>query len=168
MEMVVEDGTGMPTANCYVSVETADEILSVNPHSNWSIVDFDTKGKLLMWATRILDQRVEWYGRKMHGTGWTAWPRCGARDREGFAIDDNVVPRQVQIACALLADHLLTGNPELVNTSSNLKSLQVDVIELQFDTNKAPDKYPVEIKLVLSGLGRINMGRGGPKFIVMH
>lgn len=167
MEMIVEDGTGLVTGNSYLTVEEADDILSINIHSTWSVVDPEGKEALLMWATRILDERVRWNGRKMYGTGWLAWPRCGVRDREGFCIDDNLVPKQVKIATALLADHLVTGNPELVNTASNLTSLKADVVELKFDATLTPDKYPKEITLALAGLGRF-IGRGGPKFIVMH
>ncbi|MEQ6333010.1 DnaT-like ssDNA-binding protein [Sphingobium sp. MK2] len=169
MDIVVENGTGLPTANSYISAEEADEILSVNIHSVWSeIDDEETKEKLCMWATRLLDGRAKWFGCKMYGTSGLAWPRSGVRDKEGFPIEDDIVPRQVKIATALLADHLLSGNPELVNTSSNLTKLQVDVIELSFDSRQAVAKYPREIAITIDGLGRISMGGGGPKHIIRH
>lgn len=168
MDIVVEDGTGLPTANAYISAEEADDILSVNIHSLWPTITDDTvKENLIMWATRLLDEKVRWFGTKTHKTSGLAWPRQGTVDRECIAIDDNLVPKQVKVATALLADHLLAGDPELVNTSANLSKLQVDVIMLQFDTEKRVRKYPSEIATVLAALGYVSMS-GGPKYIIRH
>jgi hypothetical protein len=168
VDILVETGLGLITANAYASVAEVDDILSVNIHSTWSILDEPTKANLIMWATRLLDTKVRWYGDKMYRNSALAWPRENVRDADGFPIDDNIVPRQVKLATALLADHLVTGNPELVNSSTNLTSLKADVIELKFDANLQPAKYPVEIRLVLAGLGTVSMGRGGPKRIIKH
>lgn len=168
MDIIVEDGTGIVIANSYLSVDKADELLSINIHSKWAALDEDTKERLLMFATRKLDERVKWYGHKFQPTSGLAWPRCGVRDKEGFPVDDNLVPLAVQIATATLADHLITGDPDTVNTASNLTALQVDVIELKFDSKITPEKYPIEIKYLLAGLGTVSMGRGGPKFIVKY
>jgi hypothetical protein len=56
MALVVEDGTGVVTANAYADVAAVDEILSVNIHSQWSLLtEVATKEKLIQWASRILD-----------------------------------------------------------------------------------------------------------------
>lgn len=171
MDIVVEDGNGLPTANSYLSVLEADDILSVMASvSAWDAQVLETKEALLMWATRLLDQRVTWAGRKFHPTGGLAWPRIFAKDREGFPIDDDVVPKQVKVATAVMANHLLTSaaDPEAADGAINLTSLKVDVIQLQFDTDILKQKYPSEIRYILQGLGNVSMGRGGPKYIVLH
>lgn len=169
MDLLVEDGTGLVTANAYATVAEVDALLSVNIASKWSlIIDQTAKAALVMWATRILDERVRWFGCKMYPTSGTAWPRQGVRDGEGFPIDDNLVPRQVKLATAVMAEHLINGNPEIVNTASNLTSLQVDVIALKFDVTLFVAKYPREISYIIAGLGRFSNGRGGPKFIIKH
>lgn len=169
MELVVEDGTGIVIANAYATVAEVEEILSVNIHSKWSLLSDDAaKANLIIWASRILDERTKWAGKKMYETSGLAWPRFGVRDREGFLVDDNLVPKQVKLATALLADHLLSGNPETVNTGSNITSLQVDVIAIKFDARLAVEKYPIELSYVLKGLGTFSGGRGGVKRIVKH
>lgn len=169
MAFTVEDGTGIVTATAYASVDEVDEILAVNIHSKWSLIsDDEAKENLIQWASRIIDERTKWFGRKMHETSGLAWPRCGARDREGFMIEDDIVPKPVKIATALLAEHLLSGNPETVNTGSNITSLQVDVVVLKFDAHLAPEKYPAELAYVLKGLGYVSLGRGGAKRIIKH
>jgi hypothetical protein len=78
MDIVVEDGTGLPTANAYLSVAEADDILSTNIYATaWAALDDTTKASILMWATRLLDERVKWHGRKYHATAGLAWPRIG-------------------------------------------------------------------------------------------
>lgn len=169
MALVVEDGTGIVTANAYASVEEVDEILAVNVHSKWSVIsDAETKEKLIQWASRILDQRVKWHGRKLHQTSGLAWPRVCARDREGFPIEDNIVPLVVKVAVAELADHLLSGDPETANSAANITQLQVDVVMLKFDTGVAAERFPPNLGHILKGLGFCSFGRGGPKRIIKH
>lgn len=169
MDIVVEDGTGIVTANAYASLDEVDEILSVNIHSKWSLLtDEAAKENLIQWASRILDERVKWYGTKMHSTSGLAWPRSCVRNRENILIEDDIVPKEVKIATALLADHLLSGDPEAANTGSNITSLQVDVVVLKFDARLDAQKYPPELNYVLKGLGLMSFGNGGPKRIIKH
>lgn len=168
MPNVVEDGTGIVLANAYAEVVEVDAILSTNIHSKWSLIDPADQEKLIAWATRILDERVRWFGKKTHDTSGLAWPRTGAKDREGLPIDDNVVPKAVKVAVAVLADHLALGNPDAVNSASNLTGLKVDVIELEFDANLHVNKFPPELTLILAGLGHASWGRNGPKRIIKH
>lgn len=169
MALVVEDGTGVVTANAYATVAEVDEILAVNIHSKWSLIsDPDTKENLVQWASRILDERVKWHGKKMHQTSGMAWPRTGAKDREGDCIDDNVVPLPVKVAVAELADHLLGGDPETANSGSNITSLQVDVVMLRFDAHLSAERWPPNLAAILYGLGYMSFGRGGPKRIIKH
>lgn len=159
MDIVVEDGTGIVIANSYLSTDEADDFLSIDIHSNWLPLTDDVKEKLLMYATRVVDQRVRWNGRKTYPTSGLAWPRCGVRDKEGFLIEDNIVPSAVKYAVAVLANHLITNNPEVANTASNMTEIQVDVITLKFDVNKSPEKYPSQIKFILEGLGTVAIGK---------
>ncbi len=169
MDIMVEDGTGIVTANAYASVEEVDDILSVNIHSKWSLItDEDTKGNLIIWASRLIDERVRWNGKKTFPTSGLAWPRMHVRNKECHLIDDNVVPNAVKVAVAVLADQLLSGDPEVVNTANNLTMLMVDVITLKFDANIAKQTYTNELNFILKGLGYLSFGRGGPKYIVKH
>lgn len=169
MALVVEDGTGVVTANAYATVAEVDEILSVNIHSKWGVItDAATKEKLIQWASRILDERVKWHGKKTFDTSGLAWPRTGVRDREGTLIDDNLVPLAVKVAAAELADHLLAGDPETANTGSNITTMQVDVVLLKFDARLDAERFPPNISKILYGLGFMSFGRGGPKRIIKH
>lgn len=168
MSLVAEDGSGVVLANAYATVAEITAILDSNIHSKWAVLDPDSQERLVVWASRLIDERVKWFGAKMHSTSGLAWPRTGTKDKEGTPIDDNVVPRQVKVAVAVLADHLIAGNPDAVNTGSNLSLIKADVVELKFDPTLAVAKYPIELNLILDGLGYGSWGRSGPKRIIKH
>lgn len=168
--LVVEDGTGVVTANGYATVAEIDDILSYQASANgaWTLLDDVAKANLIIWASQILDQRVKWEGRKMHETSGLAWPRCGVTDRENLPVDEDIVPLAVKQAVAVLANHLITFNPNEVNTNNNLTMLKADVITLRFDPYATTYKFPDQIGFILRGLGWVSMGRGGPKRIIKH
>lgn len=168
-DIVVEDGSGIVTANAYASVEEIDEINSYRVGSAWnSLTDETQKENLIIWATNILDYRVKWFGRKTHETQGLAWPRTGVRDREGYCIDDNIVPKEVKEAVAILANHLIDGDPEAADTSSKITMIQADVVILKFDPYAPSYKFPNGLDQILRNLGFVSMGRGGAKRIIKH
>lgn len=164
-DLVVEDGTGLPTANCFCTVEEADEILEVNPHSTWAALAEATKEKVLIWATRLLTEKTKWRGKKRYENAGTPFPRCGLVDADGIEITDEDVPKQVKVATALLADYLSTTDPTTVNSASNLKELEVDVIRLAFDNLDRPSRWPSSVKFALGTIGTFLTGKG-PKYII--
>lgn len=165
--LVVEDGTGLPTANAFATVAEADDILSVNPHSTWVVVDPTVKANLIIWATRLLIERTKWKGCKRYENSGTPFPRTHLRDRDCVPITDSDVPQQVKVATALLADYLSATDPTTVNSASNLTDLQVDVVKLSFDARLKPDRWPTAVKAALIPIGQFFAG-GGPKFIIKH
>lgn len=170
MTIIVEDGTGLPTANSYLSVADAIILLSSNIYSAYPTTDPAIQEKLLIWATRILDERVRWLGRKYQPTSGLAWPRYEVRDKEGCYISWDVIPNAVKTATAVVANHLLVSaaDPEAADATINLTSLKVDVVSFTYDPKIIKEKYPSEIQYILEGLGWVSMGRGGPKFIIRH
>lgn len=165
--LVVEDGTGLPTANSFATVDEATAILEVNPHSLWSAVDPDVQANLLIWATRLLINMTKWKGKKRYENAGTPFPRTGLYDREGIAVTDEDVPVQVKEATALLADYLALTDPTVVNSASNLTAIKADVVELEFDVTLKPSRWPSSIKDALFPIGLFSSGKG-PKFIIKY
>lgn len=169
MVIVVEDGTGLVTANAYATVADIDAILSYQTHaSTWPTLLEAQKEKLIIWASQILDQRTKWKGRKTFETQALGWPRIGAKDCEGIYVEEDVVPGPVKVAVAILANHLITFNPNQADDSKNLTMIQADVITLKFDPYADVYKYPDTIVLALRCLGTAAFGRGGPKRIIKY
>lgn len=169
MELVVEDGTGVVTANAYATVGEIDEILSYQIHTTgWDALDVETKAKLIIWASQILDQRVKWFGCITHESQGMGWPRTGTRNRENVPIDDSVVPLPVKQATAIMANHFIEFNPNEANDSNNVTMIQADSVVLRFDPYADVYDFPPSISPILKNIGRTGLGGGGPKRIVKY
>lgn len=168
MIVIVEDGTGLPNANAYASVVEVTDILSTNIYSTWATQTDGVKANLVLWASRILDERVRWYGKKTFKTSGMSWPRHKVKDNEGTLVDDNIVPKAVKTAVAVLANHLLSNaaDPEVANTGLNISMLMVDVVTIKYDPKILPQRYPPELAYIIGRLGRCNFSPRGQKDIV--
>lgn len=168
MILVVEDGTGLPTANALVSVADADAILETNIHSTWPSLEVEIKEKLIAWATRLLVERARWFGIRVSATSGLPFPRTGLKDADGVFYPADDVPQPVKVAVATLADHLNSSDPTLANSSRNIKRLDVDVISLQFDVDTSPELWPSAIGYILKNVARVSFSTTGGKRIVKH
>ena len=161
--LVVEDGTGLPTANSFLTIAEADDILSVNPRSLWPLVSPTDKSNLLIWATRMIVERTKWRGYKRYDNSGLPWPRERVIGREtslynyGY-LDNASVPFQVKEATAYLAEFLSQTDPTTVNSSSNIKEIEVDVVKLKFDPALRPARWPVTIRIALAPIGTFSPG----------
>lgn len=101
MALVVEDGTGLATAESYLSVADAGTYHSNHGNSTWSGTDA-AKEAALRRATRYLDghYRGRWKGFKRLRTQALEWPRYEAYDLSGYDLDSDEVPTAVKHATA--------------------------------------------------------------------
>jgi len=110
---VVEDGTGLSTANSYLSVADADTYhANVTQSGDWTAATTAAKENGLIVATQYLENkyRGRWRGRKKLWSQALAWPRYGALDDDGYAMDSEAVPQELQAACAELALRVVLGD----------------------------------------------------------
>lgn len=113
--MVVEDGTGLSTANSYVSVSDADTLLAMRGYAlEWDQAatagtpPAGSKEQMLMWATRLLDEQCAWLGERMSTSQALRWPRSSVptKDDDDY-LANNVIPQFLKVATAELALALL-------------------------------------------------------------
>ena len=99
MQFIVEDGTGVAGANAYI---TEDYLWAYAPFSATAPGGGDPKAAIVR-ATAWIEAR---YGYRFPGTRkygreqGLSFPRYNAVDRDGYAIDDDMVPGEVQRAVA--------------------------------------------------------------------
>ncbi len=108
MSLVTEDGTGLATAESYLSVADADTYWSNRGDSTWAAGTTAGKEEALRRATQYLDAEFIWIGAIASTTQALGWPRAGACDHEGRDLSD-MVPVLVENACAELAKEALSG-----------------------------------------------------------
>lgn len=94
---------------------------------------------LIRMATDYIDRGWSFIGDKATGPQRLKWPRKYA-EVEGFAIEDTVVPWQVEEATAIMADVFRVGTYDtegiVTNDSAAISLQKVDVITVEYDTAK--------------------------------
>ncbi len=152
---IVEDGTGLADATSYLSVAEANVILEANPHVYpvWSARGTSDRQKLLVWATRVLDAAVRWYGRKTVESSALRWPRTGVVDRDGVALAATVLPPALKLATATFAASLGVADRTAERDQDGLVSLKADVVELEFRDGFRIPTVPGHVGMLLIGLG---------------
>jgi len=129
MTLVVEDGTGLSTAEAYISEADAD-------------IYFDGTGENVAWdavvnkeiALRTAAQHMRakygtrWQGRRVRQEQALDWPRYNVADRDGWYVDSDIVPVNVQRANAILA--LKTATDTLSPDQSSPGTIKSEAVKL--------------------------------------
>ena len=159
---IVEDGTGLAAANAYASREHVAEYADIDPHHGplWLALGDEQQERGIVYATRFLDDRVDWSGKRVFPESGTRWPRSGVFDRDGNAIAPTIIPRQLRDAVAAFAMFLVVDDATRDSASNILQRVKADVVEVEFKagTYGLARTIPTHLEALLQGLGdlRIN------------
>lgn len=111
MALVVEDGTGLSTADSYISETDADTYVTnyLGGDAGWTAADTATREQALREATRYLDITYQrrWKGIRLNETMSLDWPRQSVLDEDEYLIDDATVPQRVKDATVEMAVRVL-------------------------------------------------------------
>lgn len=170
--LVLEDGTGLATANSYIDATEADAILCVNPttHAAWTALTPGEMDTYLVWASGWLDNYFDWKGYKSVPSSGMRWPRCGVYDRDGLIIPEDVLPDQLKQAVAELSVWLIGNQAAASGGNSNnlpegIKRVKADVVEVEFfedasaNSQTGSDLLPDHVRFLLRSLGKPIVGR---------
>ena len=189
-QFTVEDGSIVPGANSYCTVEFATAYLDMNMYASpiWNALTLLQQQQLLMWATRYLDARATWNGQMTavwdggaengNGviSGWSnmgddeeyptqplRWPRHGAWDYDSNPLPDDQIPPQLMAATAEMARYLIMPGVDrsLERPQDQLKELKMDVMTLIFRADYTLPIVPQQIQYIIRGLGTIGSGTTG-------
>jgi len=156
---VVEDGTGLPNATSYVSLEEANDILITNIHNTaWDALDDTQKEYLLAWSTSLLDTKAEWDGYKTYSTSALRWPRKYVINRDNLCLPSDEIPLQLKQATAQYARYLVEQDRTVEQETAGITEIVVDVIELKFDSSYRLATIPSYINDLVYGIGRLKGG----------
>lgn len=123
MTLIVEDGTGLSTAESYVSVAAADIYVPLHyatVPSSWSGANTSRKEIALRQAAQAMEARYRgrWIGSKVKETQALSWPRSGALDEDGFEIEDDALPQALKDAQVELALKEVAGDTLVADQTS--------------------------------------------------
>jgi len=136
MSLIIEDGTGLSTAESYISIADADTYFSNRANADWeALYNTDDKEPALRKATdyMVSNYRRRWQGVRVDEDQALDWPRVGVVV-DSWAIGSDEVPEIVARACAEFALKVSTEElqPDLTQGVTREK---VGVIEVEYDRN---------------------------------
>lgn len=127
--IVVEDGTGKTDSTSYVSI--ADFKTYWTQHgTDYTSESDDTIALWLNEATFYADSYYCWCGSITNEDQALQWPRTGMYDRNGYSIDDDVIPMYLQYAICELAG-TRQGTSETIVTAG-VKSKSVGPLSVEY------------------------------------
>lgn len=134
MALIVEDGTGLATAESFISVADASARQAALGNTNWATLTETEMEQALRRATAYMEQayRQSWKGTRLYRDQALSWPRYGAVV-DGYDLNSDYVPADVANACADLAFKAAADDlaPDL---ERGIKREKVGPLETEFDT----------------------------------
>lgn len=158
MPLIVEDGTGLATADSYLSEAAADAYFSDHGSpAKWTAATAPDKDAALRYAATYLNAYV-WVGSVFNRIQALAWPRNGAYDAEGRILDTGVPQRVKDAQCELALAHLSKSISAPLSRGGRIKAVKAGSVEVQYaDGAPGVPTYP-GVEDLLRGLAT---GKGG-------
>lgn len=100
MALIVEDGSGLSTAESYVSVAECDTYFAALGNETWA--DVENKEAALRKATQYIDSQYRFRGDKGSIAQALSWPRFSV-EYDGYAFPANEIPKRLKSATCELA-----------------------------------------------------------------
>ncbi len=184
--LIVEDGSGLPSANSYCSLETANSYFATRLYAdNWLNASVASQVKALITAAFTLDKGFIWRGNKYIRTSNLFWPRTWVVDPDNTQaffpqitrpnylpanqIPVRVIRAQMELALRCLgafASGQLSGNQPYSDPPLTKLGLGSGALEMDFEPTKTPPAGAIgmiddEIASILAGMGTRRHGNRG-------
>lgn len=150
MSLIVEDGTGLSTAESYVSVADADTRLAALGQTNWATLTATEKEQSLRRASQYMLQayRSRWKGERIGTTQALDWPRFGVYV-DGYVIASDTVPAGIANTCADLALKAAAGDLNADLTQAVIRE-KVGPLETEYAPGSTATKRYRSIDMALA------------------
>jgi len=145
---------GATNANSYCTVLEAEDYFSTHIYrSTWYETDVDTQTRALLLATRLLDERMCWYGSKTSSAQRLRFPQMGLTDLDGDVIDSATIPQCLINATAEFAQALLVADRTAENDTKGIKRMRIGTLELEVDKADRTQVIPESVLSMIKHLG---------------
>ena len=135
MTVIVEDGTGVTSANSPVSVGETDEFFASRNNIDWDSAE--DKDASLIKATAYIDARFNalWKGRRTFGRAQgIAFPRTSVLDADYYAVGDTEMPDEYKKAVMIAALADAQGNLDITQDRAVfVTSEQIGQIKMTYE-----------------------------------
>jgi len=154
MALVIDATVGGTSANSYATIAEIDEFVLSNPHdTTWDDVSDANKIGYAIFATRVINERIAWYGWVAVQTQALDFPRGGIYDKNSYSISSSIVPTDIKNGQAemarLLVDRDRTADPD----TKGYREIYLGPIRLNIDKRDAPRALPASVYNILQWYG---------------
>jgi hypothetical protein len=153
MALIVENGTGMATAESYASVAEANAYFSARANETWD--DIEDKEAALRKATDYIEQAYygRWKGYRKTSTQRLSWPRYSVPVEDDAAwltlVSDSIVPERVKMATIELALGTATGDLAPAQEQGQ-SAVTVGPITVNYDSSSPRSTQRPAVDMLLS------------------
>jgi hypothetical protein len=153
--LVVEDGSCVPSANCYVSLEYADAYMRNTGKSDWETKTEDEKKAYLINATRYIDRtysKIGWKGhKKFHRRQALCFPRVELFDKDGDEVLG--IPEELkQAVCEAGFIAVTTSLFTVGSEAGEVKRQKADALEIEYFSSEESSSTSISRFSVLDSL----------------
>lgn len=148
--LVVESGTGLANANAFASLATVTAAIAALPFAGttWEDKTVAERNAIVAEATAILS-RQSWQGSAVTGTQALAFPRAGLTTRDGWVLDQDIVPAFVVDALARVSLWLASQSASPYETTGLQPGTELEVGPIRL-TPAGGGTMPLDIRLLLA------------------
>lgn len=135
VSLIVEDGSCVPDANSYVSLDFADDYMLNTGRTAWMTKTENERKSYLINATRYIDRtysKLGWKGqKKYHRRQSLCFPRVELYDKDGDEVTG--IPKELMEAvCEAGFISTTTSLFDVKDSSGTVKRQKVDVLEVEY------------------------------------
>ena len=139
VNLIVEDGSCVPSANCYVSLEYADRYMRNTGKSGWDKKSEDERKSFLINATLYIDRTysvIGWKGRKKYinpnRKQSLCFPRVELFDKDGVEVLG--IPDELKQAVCEggFINTTVSSLFDVKDSAGTVKKQKVDVLEVEY------------------------------------
>jgi hypothetical protein len=142
-------------ANTYSTLAEAETYHEARLHnSDWNDASTGTKNSALVWATRLLDELIEWDGFQVDSDQALRFPRSGIFDYDGNYFDPDLIPTWLKNATAEFAMSLIANDRVKESDLKGFSSVKVASIRLNADKYDNPAFVPPNVWEIIQDYGQ--------------
>ena len=138
VNLIVEDGSGLPNANSYCNLDYALEYCTMKGYTSWQSLSENEQKVFIIRGTEFVDNFYNWRGRKGCGSQALSFPRIDLYDDDQYLIHG--IPEKLKKACIEAAFlNSTSGADTLFSTKDEngaIKKQKVDTLEVEYFSNQ--------------------------------
>jgi hypothetical protein len=155
MALTLDASHGGTTSNSYATLASASDYLQQNIHTYtaWSSLSTANAEACLIWATTLLDKQMDWNGVKAEDAQGLRWPRESVSDPDGYAVDEDSIPKFLIEATAEYARWLSVEDRTAEDPTRGFSRLEAGGLAAYINAKDRVDVIPGAVFEMIRGFG---------------